>query len=214
MNSFNGGRFSHQGRFRYFGTGTAAYYIAPSGPDPLYAQKIIQNANIQFGWLQLSTAVGQAVLIDPSQGSIMQNNINYGTVQGWDGEANLCVSGIYVATVPDYTYGFNENHNVVNQVIGYSDAAVQIGVGVQTDLYIGDNDWLIESNPTGLPGQSPVMVKTYGSYDCFRGAHTIYTGASPNSIVFQGSANHNRHQLRQDTSSGGIQNNGLSNVAF
>ena len=214
MSSFNGGRFSHKGRFRYNGTGTAGYYIAPAANDPFYGQKIIQNAKIEFGWLQLNSQVGQGILLDPSQGSIIQNDINYGVVQGWNGQANLCAAAVYVGSVPNGTFGFNENHNVINQVIGYTDTAVQSGTGSPNDLYLGDNDWLIESNPTGINGQAPVMVKTYASYDCIRGAHTIYTGASPHSIVFLGSANHNRHQLRQDTSAGGVQNNSLANVAF
>jgi hypothetical protein len=213
INSFNGGRFKHDGMLVYQGSGTSAIYMAPATPDPVFGQQIIQNARMEFGWVTVvNVNIGQCCVIDPSQGSIMNNErISFDCLQGYDG-TNRVAQCIYVLTAGGTgNIGVNENHFVVGQAFGFTDVAIQVGTGQPNDLYIGDNNWQTELNSQGNVN---AMVRTNASYDRWWGGMTIYTGTCPNSIVFANTANFNKYDLRQDTSSGGVFNNGLSNSAI
>ena len=222
MNTFNGGRFFHSGVMFYMGPaapGAALQWIDPNLPDPVYGQKIIQNADIQFGQIvNAGGAVEACTQLNLTTGSIYNNKrLEWLNLQGWNGAANIINYGIKVVPKPiaDPYTGFNENNIVIGQIIGFVESGVLVGNGSPNDNFMGDNQWTVGINPTGLTSGPPIpsMFDTYASYDRIQGGMTIYTGTCPHSIRFLGTANYNKYALRQDTSSSGVLNNGLSNTA-
>ena len=214
LNSYNGGRFKHTGRLIYSGTGTCGMYIAPATPDPVHNQKIIQNAELEFGYVWINgVSIGQGVVIDLSQGSIMNNRLGWLNVNGWDGAHNRMSQGIYVIPSANPYIGFNENMIRVGQMQGFS----QTGIVITADPSVtaGDNEWDAMLNTTGMPGEQPSsMVDTCASYDEWRLSMTIFTGSCAHGIVFNAGANHNSYKIRQDTSNNGTRDNGMGNKAI
>ncbi len=215
MDSFNGGRFYHSGRLLYSGSAPYAVHLHPS--VNALGQKIIQNADLRFGSLQIggvNTPIG--VYYDLTHGTIMNNkNLDWLMIDGWDGAHNRMLYGLYVSTPSDDQNGFNENMIRIGQMQGFSSIGILDGQAGQYAIAIGDNEWDVMLNSTGLAGEQPVaFIDTYASYDEWRISATIYTGSCGAGIIFQAGANYNSYKIRQSTAGTAVQDYGTGNRAI
>lgn len=208
MSSFNGGRFNHCGVLIYAGSNqNAAMYIAPHTPDPKYGQKIIQHADISFGWVNCQSAVDAIVQIDLGDGMIYNNRrIEWQALQGWNGVENKANHGLIVLN-PGPGHAMNMNFFRIGQLFGFSDTGVRIGNSDSNAIFMSDNTWEVNLNITNVNATS--AVTTWGSFDEFNLGATIYTGSLQYPIIYRPGSQNNRHLIRQGTAQFAVSDSGV-----
>lgn len=216
MSSFNGGRFNHSGFLIYDGDNpNAALYISPANADPRFGQKIIQNADISFGWVNALRQIGCISQIDLSQGMIYNNKrFEWQCLQGWDGVNAKANYGIIV-TNPGGASGVNAmnmNFFRVGQLFGFSDTGILIGDSETNADFMSDNNWDLNIN-IAKQGSCTSGVTTWGSYDYFDLGVTIYSGTLEYPMIFRPGTTDNRYLIRQATAQFGVSDSGTNNRA-
>jgi hypothetical protein len=216
MDSFNGGRFIHKGRLMHSGAPNVIVYIAPRNPDPIFGQKIIQNADIQFGEIRACTPNTEKLAqIDLGAGEIINNqHLDFLKLDGWNGSQNCARWGLLVTNPGgNGNIGFNQNSIRIGQLMGFYESGVQVGLGAQNQAYLSNNDWGVNAN--AVSGNPTCAFTTYGSFDLIE---MCCTGYPPGEfqyplILRPGSAN-NRHLIRQSTAHQPISDSGSGNRAL
>lgn len=212
LNSFNGGRFSHKGRMMHFGSPNLVVYIAPINADPIHGQKIIQNADIQFGEIRACAAGTQKIVqLDLSQGEIINNqHLDFLKLDGWNGQQNCAQWGLLVNN-PANGLGFNENHIRIGQLMGFYEAGVQIGLGDSNAVFLSDNYWDVNIN--SVSGSITSGFTTFGGWDYIQMCVTAYAGSHfQYALIYRPGSCNNRHHIRQSTAQFGVSNSGSNNA--
>jgi hypothetical protein len=212
MNSFNGGRFSHKGRLLHFGTPNVVLYIAPTINDPMHGQKIIQNADIQFGDIRACAPVQKLVQLDLGQGEIINNqHLDFLKLDGWNGVLNCAQWGILV-TNPGEGIGFNENHIRVGQLNGFYDTGIMVGLGAWNQVYLSDNHWDVNINCLTAVTSG---FTTFGGFDYIEMCVTGYgSGTFQYPLIYRPGSQHNKHLIRQSTAMYPVSDSGIGNGAI
>jgi hypothetical protein len=214
MSSFNGGRFNHSGMLTNAGSNPqVAIYIAPSDPDPRFGQKIIQNADISFGWLYSTSQVGCLAQIDLTHGMAYNNKrIEWQCLQGWDGAASKATNGIIV-TNPGAGNALNMTHFRVGQLFGFRETGILIGLNNTNAIFMSNNVWEANINTIGDVTVTS-GVTTWGSFDRFELGITKYGGELQYPIIYRPGSQNNRHLIRQATSLNTVSDSGTNNRAI
>jgi hypothetical protein len=216
IDSFNGGRFSHKGRLAHLGTPNVVVYIAPRSADPKFGQKIIQNADIQFGDVHAyGSGTQKLAQIDLGSGEVINNqHLDFLKLDGWNGAQNCAQWGLLVTNPGgNGDIGFNQNSISIGQLMGFYESGVQVGLGPLNQAYLGNNHWNVNANAvSGAP------TCAFTSYACFDFIELGCTGYPPGQLqyplILRPGASANRYLIRQSTAQHPVSDSGTGNRAL
>ena len=97
--------------------------------------------------------------------------------------------------------------------MGFYEAGVQIGLGAENQIFLSDNDWILNVN--SVSGNPTSAFTTYGSYDYIRMCVTGYAVSQLQyPLILRPGTQSNRYHIRQSTAQNPVSDSGANNGGY